>query len=132
MRIPIKKRVTCTSRNVAYMVECTLCNQRGVGEAGDPVQRLVTYIQAARDGVLPANNACAIHRHFLPGDHSLANLRIVLLDTVPASGIKHRFALMPAIRLHLEARWIKKLKAELNVKRNLRFSFSGWLAARRF
>ena len=53
------------------------------------------------------------------------------MDTVPASGIKHRFALMPALRLRLEARWIKRLKAELNVKRNLGFSFTGWVAARR-
>eukprot|EP00969_Alexandrium_andersonii_P372471 15481787-Alexandrium_andersonii.AAC.1 len=127
----VRGRLTCDTQDVVYVVTCTRCHKQGVGECSDPRARLTKYIRAIRDNrPPPGGHDCAILRHFDDGEHSLSDLSLMLVDALPGHDAVPP-ALRPTLRLRLEARWIARLNASLNVRRTLRTSFPGGLAAKR-
>lgn len=127
----IRQSLSCDSRNVIHVMTCLKCQVQGVGECADPRARVYPYISTARDGVIPvASKSCAIHKHFVQNDHQLQDLHITLVEKVPGTRAKYSFLYMPTIRKRLEKRRIHRLKARLNIKREVWFLFSGSEAAR--
>ena len=126
----MKSRVTCKDTNVIYVITCKKCGIQGVGECGTPKIRLMSYFKAARDHEMPGNLECAIHRHFLREDHCLNDLQIQLVDKIPV-GLHINPACIPAVRVRQEWRWVKRLGAVLNERKELHHSFPGAYNARR-
>ena len=95
----------------------------GVGETADPRTRFPHYIRAALDPRSSASGAGAIANHFCEDGHSIDDLCITLVDAVPTN---KRFAVVYwCVRKRLENRWIHRLGATLNVRRNWRSFFPG-------
>ena len=117
----VRKGLTCSSPNVVYVVTCKKCRVQGVGECLDARERLPSYIAAA-SGQLPMRKAGSIHSHFLDSPHSVNDLEIMLVDGLPSNTTR---CLQKTLRLRLESRWIARLGAKLNTRRQLHASFSG-------
>ena len=90
----VRGSLDCSSVNVIYVISCLKCGVQGVGECGSPLQRLPSYIAALELGVL-GPNPCAIHRHFTDEPHSLADLKILLVDALPVSLSAHPSLVRP-------------------------------------
>ena len=124
----IRQRLTCNSKHVIYVVRCRRCNVIGVGECENPLTRLPKYLYAAAAPL--SRPTSAVELHFTESLHSPCDVEFMLIDSVP-----FRFrsvpAILPAIRTRLEEIWIGRLRASLNVKRQTRFSFTGFEGARR-
>ena len=99
-----------------------------MGECEFPQKRLDFYIRAAAKAL--TSSTAAIENHFLLDiDHSPADLEFMFVDAIQPF---HNFprALLHAERTRLEEVWRNKLNASLNVKKQLRYSFSGFSNAR--
>jgi len=126
----IRQPLTCQSNNVIYVITCQKCGLQGVGECRDPRVRLMSYFYTARDHrIPPGSKDCAIHKHFAT-EHHIEDLKITLVEQAPMTKSRYCFLYMPAIRKRLEKRWIKRLKAVLNHKREVWYLFSGSEASR--
>ena len=125
----IRGHVSCDCKHVIYVVTCLRCQKQGVGECTDPRSRLQYYITGVQNGPPEPDQCCAILRHFLDGAHTVHDLRLTLVDRIPFHMGFHP-AVPSAVRIRLENRWISKLDAELNVRRQVHNSFSGSHQAR--
>ena len=127
----IRQNITCSTPSLIYVITCLKCNVQGVGECGDTRSRLTSYITTARDGVIPlASQNCAIHKHFTSSPHQLQDLRITYVEATQTTHSRCSHLYLPTLRKRLEKRWIHRLKAVLNVKREVWYLFSGSEAAR--
>ena len=120
---PIRQALCCTSHDVIYVVTCVRCGVQGVGETANPSARFPYYIRAA-SGRTGVNATGAVEGHFRQTPHSPADLRITLVDGIPENKA-YPAHLKKALRLRLEHRWIHRLQASLNKRRNWRSSFPG-------
>ena len=120
---PIQLPLCCTCRDVIYVVSCVHCGVQGVGETADPRSRLPYYIRAA-SGWTGTNATGAVEGHFSQTPHSPETLRVALVDGIPENKTYPSY-LEKALRLRLEHRWIHRLRARLNKRRNWRLSFLG-------
>ena len=102
----------------------------GVGECACPRDRLRSYIQAARLGIYsPASSSkCGVHRHFVRTPHSIADLEITLVQSLPPTTGAN---ICDAVRARNESRWIQRLEASLNIRRQFWASFPGHYKKRR-
>ena len=126
----VRHALDCSSRHVIYVSTCNRCHVQGVGKCYNLRKRLETYWEAARDQRIPSNSiACALHKD-LTETHSVNDIEFILVEELPARSCKYRFATAPTQRARLEARWIHKLQASLNVKRRLGHFSPGAIAAR--
>lgn len=124
----IRQHITCQSRNVVYVVLCKRCNRIGVGECEFPKKRLVQYVRAAAK--INTTSTSAVQQHFSGcPDHSILDLQFLLIDAIPATLATHP-ACWDGVRARLEEMWITKLGPTLNVKKQLRQSFTGFARAR--
>ena len=121
------------------VISCKKCRRQGVGEAFDAPERIGAYIEAAGfNRASDANSKCSIIRHFLeppidgqPGDfHTIHDLSVVLVEKFPVSRLKHNWLYLTTMRKRGEARWIRRLEAQLNTRRQVWNLFSGCEAAR--
>jgi len=113
------------------VVCCRKHHMMGVGECVDPVVRAKSYCLAADHSAdnHPVTSTCSIHRHFCVSPHSLEDLAFYIVDGLPPSLGIHE-SVSHAIRARLESRWILRLEAELNVRRQWHASFPGYTQAR--
>ena len=125
----VRAPVTCNTKNVCYVVSCNVCGVQGVGEGHDPRQRYKTYVQAASRNEIGGQHAqCAIHRHFMDSRHDVSSFEFQIVDALPGR-LFCKPTLIPALRKRMECRWIRRLQAQLNVKRFIHYSFTGDLMA---
>ncbi len=126
---PIRQRITCASHNIIYVITCLKCVTPGVGECLDAQKRLMPYYTAIRDRHAPSSTSCSILKHFLETEHSINDLQIAFVASLPST-----MTVSPSTqhtsRIRLEWMWIKRLQATLNTKTNLRHFFSGYSSAR--
>ena len=125
----VRGNICCTDSHVIYVINCVKCSLQGVGECKSPESRLLNYYLPIRDRAPPDSSSCSILTHFLETEHSINDFEVIFVEKLPPV-----FNTNPAIchtnRARLEWRWIRRLNATLNVRRNLWGFFSGWSAAR--
>ena len=73
----INKRVNCESRNLIYMIECSKCKDRYIGETK---RSLKERLSDHRGYVTKGNLETATGRHFNKPGHDLSNLKIVIIE----------------------------------------------------
>ena len=85
----ITKKVSCDTFNCVYLIECQIdsCRQRYIGQTG----RLLKYRLADHRGyIINQVVSKATGAHFnLPG-HSLAHLKITILEQIRNSNLEYR------------------------------------------
>ena len=105
----------------------------------DATVRIKSYIEAAGfNRATEADSKCSIIEYFWeapvngqPGDfHTIYDLSVTLVEKFPCSRLKHDGLYMTTLRKRGEARWIKRLNARLNTKRQVWSFFSGCEASR--
>ena len=122
----IRQHLTCKSTNVVYVVRCKRCDRLGVGECLLPKKRLMDYVRAA--GKMTLTTTSAVEKHFLDCPlHDERDLEFTLVDALPL-GCKP--ACWDSERSRLEEIWIAKLHPSLNIKKQVRNSFTGFARAR--
>ena len=126
----VKGCLSCDTPHVVYLIECTRCGKQGIGECSDARRRLQHYISAIRRGPPEPVPCCSILRHFLDGQHSVDDFKVLLIDKIPFNLPCHP-ACPSTVRTRLENIWTKRVQPELNVRRQLHSSFSGGSQARR-
>ena len=73
----INKRVNCETRNLVYMIECSKCKERYIGETKRSLkQRLSDH----RAYVTNQNMETATGLHFNKPGHNLSNLKIIVIE----------------------------------------------------
>ena len=105
--------LTCDTPHVVYVVTCWKCGLQGVGETSNAIRRGQLYIAAASG--IDQSATYEIARHFQDHEHTAADMLLQLVDAVPP-----RFAaadVVAAERQRLENVWIRRLEANLNVRR---------------
>eukprot|EP00745_Piridium_sociabile_P013804 TRINITY_DN2026_c0_g1_i5.p1 TRINITY_DN2026_c0_g1~~TRINITY_DN2026_c0_g1_i5.p1 ORF type:complete len:690 (-),score=105.99 TRINITY_DN2026_c0_g1_i5:520-2589(-) len=95
----IREKLTCTSTGIIYLLFCSKC--RCSQYVGETKNSLKTRFYLHRSNI-NTNTGTLITRHFNQPDHSLANLRCIIIEKV--------FNNTLAQRLKRENFWIKKLK----------------------
>ena len=89
---------TCSSMRVIYLITCTRCHKQYVGKTINTLRERVSQHRSS----IKVNQARYISKHFNLEHHSLANLKVQIIDTVSSSNLSD---------LHqLEVYWIHKLK----------------------
>lgn len=90
---------TCHSKNVIYVMSCTLCKLQYVGETSRPVRdRLNDHLSAIKTGKLTRT---AIH--FKQEDHTRSDIHIIPVEQIIENTQSH------TIRRQRESHWISKL-----------------------
>ena len=106
------------------MASCKRCHQFGIGETSCLSTRVRMYTAN-----IHANRAQGtIQAHFMTHPHTMCDLQFVVLQTLPDSIAR---AVKGAVRLKLENVWIRRMQPQLNRKRQIHFSFTGWTQAKR-
>ena len=73
----IRDRVTCESKNVVYMIECTKCNQRYINQTKRQLKgRLANHLGYVKNKMLREPTGSHFH---LP-EHSLHNISMTVLE----------------------------------------------------
>ena len=73
----IKKNFNCETSNVIYLIECTHCSDRYIGETGRPLK----YRIADHKGYVNNDKVNYITgAHFNKPGHSLSNLKVTILE----------------------------------------------------
>ena len=121
---PINGGIDCHTHNFSYCVTCLKCYKQGIGETDNfPVRARQYLSQISRGGPAPPA-CCNIVRHFLEeADHSVDDLMFHLIDRVPPDACIP--SCVKAVRLRLESDWTEALRADLNIRRQIRHSFPG-------
>ena len=99
-----------------------------VGETQHPRTRIQDYVRAATQ----RSTTCKarIERHFAEEpDHSTLDLEVMFIDKLPPGQFLE--ACSDGERVRLEETWCAKLNASLNVRRQVRNSFTGFAKARK-
>ena len=80
VRIKIENKLTCTSKNVIYVITCTKCNLQyvHVGETGQAVR---DRIQLHKSNIR-TNKLTTISKHFNSKGHSISDLSVIPIKTV--------------------------------------------------
>ena len=118
---PIPSHLSCLTPHVIYVITCGKCGLQGVGECANAVQRGKDYVRAARS-TRPTSKR-ALESHFQDPSHSPSDLSMTLVDCVPRKF--HNSPAVAATRIRLENLWIRKLSAQLNVRRQWWRSMAG-------
>ena len=80
-KFKIRKELTCSTKNVIYVVYCTKCGKQGVGSTVSWKPRLANYKSHIKNKI----ETCRIVKHFInecPQTENLENLKFILVDTV--------------------------------------------------
>ena len=104
--IPINGRMDCTSKNVIYVIECTKCNRKYVGETRKPLKtRLIRHISDIR---LSKDTSVADHFNYeCVSDYNVADMKIYPVEFVHDQGSPHK---NEAKLLKRESYWIDYLE----------------------
>ena len=105
----------CGTENVVYLISCSICPVKYVGETGNTLR---TRVNQHRTDILHHNDTPVAH-HFNLVDHDLTNLRITILQAGPFSDN----AILEGIyRRNAESCWMNKLKTTQRNGLNIRDS----------
>ena len=76
----IRRKSTCSTKNVVYVANCQTCGKQGVGSTVNWKSRLANYKSHIRKGL----KICRIARHFLEDciDETFSNLKFIIVDVV--------------------------------------------------
>lgn len=98
-RFQIKNRITCTSRDLIYLISCKKCHIQYIGETGMPMRtRLNNHISNIRNKI-----DTTVSAHFNSAGHSILNLQAIAIEMMDPSN-------QNITRKQRESFWIKTLQ----------------------
>ena len=98
-KFTIRQDVSCTSSNIVYLLFCDMCAQSQY--VGETKNTLKTRFYLHRSHI-SRNQGTHVTRHFQKENHSLANMKCLVIETVFAKDVTSR--------RRRERFWIEKLQ----------------------
>ena len=120
----VRGNFKCDAKDAIYMATCRRWNVFVIGETSCFDTRVRMYTANIHGG----RTQGSIQAHFAEHPHTMLVLQVVVLQTLPDSMAR---SIRGAVRFKLENVWIRRMKPQLNTKKQIHFSFTGWTQAKR-